>query len=134
MRVSTWSVLCLAGAGCTAAKAQFQILSAEQGLRQAAEHDAQQIAAFEYEMARLYLDKSKEEAGYSEFRMADALAKMSAEWSDRAIIFVERHKRSSIELSDFGQNAGEAQSNPTTVPVPKPDEIPDLDDELDVPK
>ena len=47
--------------GCTAAKAQFQILSAEQGLHQAAEHDAETVAAFEYEMARLGLARAAAE-------------------------------------------------------------------------
>lgn len=120
--------------GCTAAKAQFQILSAEQGLHQAAEHDAETVAAFEYEMARLYLEKSKEEAGYSEYRVADALARMSAEWSDRAIIFVERHKRSSVELSDFGEKGPIPAPNPTTlIPDPEPAPLPELDDEVDIP-
>src|SRR5688500_5178286 len=111
MRVSPWSLVVLLTAGCTAAKAQFQILSAEQGLHQASEYEAERIAAFEYEMARLYLQKAKEEAGYSEFRVADALARQSAEWSDRAIIFVERHGRSELELSDFSNQGPAAAPN-----------------------
>ncbi|MEQ1566402.1 MAG: hypothetical protein ABMA64_12245 [Myxococcota bacterium] len=121
--------------GCTAAKAQLQIVSAEQGLRLAADHEAERIAAFEYEMARLYLEKSKEEAGYSEFRVADALARQSAEWSDRAIIFVERFGRSEVEMSDFSEQGPPPAPNPTAI-LPDPEPAPDLelDDEVEIPK
>jgi hypothetical protein len=128
-----WSSLVFL-AGCTAAKAQFQILSAEEGLHTAAGQDADRVAVFEYQMATLYLDKAKEEAGYSQFRMADALARQSAEWSDRAIIFVQRHGRgqSGEELSN---EAGAPANHPSTVqPDPAPKPIGDLDDEVEIKK
>ncbi len=88
-------------AGCTAAKASIQIVNAEQSLSRAETQGAEDIAAYEYTMARLYLEKAREESGYSEFRIADALARQSAEWSDRAVIFVEKRGRTDINLDDF---------------------------------
>src|SRR5688500_3964410 len=87
--------------GCTAAKASIQTVSAEESLRLAREYKADQIAAYEYTMALRYLEKAREEIGYSQFKMADALARQSAEWADRAIIFVEKRGRADINLTDF---------------------------------
>ena len=120
--------------GCTASKATIQIVNADDAVRRAREYDADRLAEYEYVMATRYLEKAKEKAGHSEFRMADALARQSAEWSDRAIIFVERHKRSSVELSDFGEKGPIPAPNPTTlIPDPEPAPLPELDDEVDIP-
>ncbi|HHO54148.1 MAG TPA: hypothetical protein ENK18_25575 [Deltaproteobacteria bacterium] len=75
---------------CTASKVNLELLGAEQSLLRAERYGAPDRATYEYTMALRYLEKAREEAGYSEFRIADALARKSAEWSDRAIIFVER--------------------------------------------
>lgn len=128
-RLRTLHPLLLVLAGCTAAKASIQIVSAEESLRQAREYDAEAIAAYEYTMAMRYLEKAKEEAGYSQFRMADALARQSMEWSDRAIIFVERRGRSDIDLSDFQEGAPPA---PAPAPAPAPVPAPVDPDMLDI--
>lgn len=98
-------------AGCAAAKAQIGIVGAEQALARAREYDADELAQYEYQMASLYLEKAREEAGWSDFRIADALARQSAEWSDRAIIFVERHGRAQFNLDEISD---------TTAPAPAP--------------
>ncbi len=110
------ALLMLSG-GCTAAKASFQIVNAEQALTRAHTQGAPGIAEYEYTMARLYLEKAREEAGYSEFRMADALARQSAEWSDRAVIFVEKRGRTDINLDDFVLPEATA---PVPAPAPAP--------------
>lgn len=110
-------------AGCTAAKASIQIVNAEQSLTRAETQGAPDIAAYEFTMAKLYLEKAQEEAGYSEFRIADALARQSAEWSDRAVIFVEKRGRTEIELDDFVlPEKTTPDPVPKTAPTPAPDE------------
>lgn len=119
-------VLLLVLGGCTAAKATIQIVSAEQALRRADEYDCRRTAAYEYVMAEQYLEKAREEAGYSEFRIADALARQSAEWSDRAIIFVERRGQD-VNLDDFTESAAPAPvPAPTTEPSPIDQELQEL--------
>ena len=116
------SSIVLACGGCTAAKATIQIVSAEQALRRADTYECEQIAAYEYVMAEQYLEKAREEAGYSEFRIADALARKSAEWSDRAIIFVERRGQE-VNLEDFVEDSVEDSSEiaPSPDPAPAPE-------------
>jgi hypothetical protein len=121
-------------AGCTAAKAQLQIVSAETALHRAEEYEAQKLAVYEYMMASQYLDKAREEAAFSDYRIADALARRSAEWSDRAIIFVERGGRGELDLDVLS----DAQA-PVPAPAPKSAPVPDtdaddleLDDEVDL--
>lgn len=113
--------LALLSAGCTAAKATIQIVSAEEALRRAGEYDAEQKAAYEYTMALRYLEKAREEAGSSEFRVADALARKSAEWSDRAIIFVERRGRAEIDANDLQEGPALPETAPPPAPPPAPD-------------
>lgn len=113
--------------GCAAAKASVQILSAEQALHRAETYQAPEVAVYEYTMATEYLDKAREEAGYADYRIADALARKSAEWSDRAIIFVERHGRGELNIDELSD---------TTAPPPKPTSPlgdPEDDDDHDVP-
>ncbi len=108
--------------GCTAAKANIQLISAEQALLRADSEGAEEVAGYEYTMAKRYLEKAREEVGYSEYRVADALARQSAEWSDRAIIFVERRGRTDINLDDF--SAVPAAVPPPSQPPPTvPDDI-----------
>ncbi|MCB9688602.1 MAG: DUF4398 domain-containing protein [Alphaproteobacteria bacterium] len=107
--------------GCTASKASIQIVNADDGLRRAREYDADRLAEYEYVMAMRYLEKAKEEAGHSEFRVADALARQSAEWSDRAIIFVEKRGRSDLQLDDFSEDTMSPTADaPAPAPAPAP--------------
>lgn len=105
-------------AACTASKANIQIVTAEETLRQARELKADRASAYEYVMAARYLSKAKEEAGYADYRVADALARQSAEWADRAIIATERRGRTDFDLDDF-QEAPPPPPAPTT-PAPAP--------------
>ena len=106
-------------AGCTASKASLQILNAQQALSRAETQGAVDMAAYEYTMAKLYLSKAQEEVGYSEFRIADALARQSAEWSDRAVIFIEKRGRNEIELADFA-----LPETPNVQPIVDPEPTP----------
>jgi hypothetical protein len=117
MRSAHLWILLAALSGCTAAKASLQLVNAEQALTRAESQGARERAAYEYTMAELYLGKAAEEAGYSEYRVADALARQSAEWSDRAVIFLEERGRSSIQLDELPDGL---------TPPPPPTEAPDV--------
>jgi hypothetical protein len=121
-----WAAALVLLGGCTASKAQLQIISAEQALRRAEEYEADTLALYEYQMATQYLAKAKEEAGWSDFRIADALARQSAEWSDRAIIFVERHGRAQFNLEGLSDTEKPA-------PAPAPTELQPVEPEPDDP-
>jgi hypothetical protein len=128
-----WVVLCAVSSGCTAAKAQFQILAAEESLHNADEVDAARLAAFEHQMAELYLAKAKEKAGYSEYRIADALARKSSEWAGRASIFVESQGKVEVRVEDFTEDAGEQLAPEAPMgEVPEPEPEPLFGDEEDI--
>lgn len=121
MRPVLWiAVLACASSGCMAAKAGIGLVEAESALQRASEYDAEELATYEYTMARRYLQKAYEEHGYSDYRVADALARQSATWSDRAIIFIERRGRGAlIDLRDLSDTVA-----PPTQNVPPPEEPP----------
>ncbi len=102
--------------GCTAIKATVQMADAEKALNSAREFGAQDMATYEYTMAMRYLEKAKEEISYNEFLVSENLSKKSQEWSDKAIIFIQRGGRMDLSGEDFG-----------TVPDKAilPDELPD---------
>lgn len=151
LRVRTrWLLPLLLTTACTASKANIQIVTAEEHLRQARDVEADRISAYEYTMATRYLEKAREEAGFSDFRVADALARHASEWADRAIIAAERKGRSDIRIDDFQERPAPAPTaapappsvpagledilGPTTAPAPAPAPAPadDLDDDDDV--
>ncbi|MEZ4237140.1 MAG: DUF4398 domain-containing protein [Myxococcota bacterium] len=125
-------VLALLG-GCAAAKVQLQIVQAEEALGRAEHEEAPRKATYEYTMAAQYLDKAREEAGFSSYRIADQLARRSAQWSDRAIIAVERKGRGELDL-DVLPDALPPEEAEAPPPAPAPDDdLDDLDDDIDIP-
>jgi hypothetical protein len=116
-------------ASCTATKASVQVVSAEESLRRAREYQAESKAIYEYTMAVEYLEKARSQLGHSEYRIADVLARQSAEWSDRAIIYVE--KRGRIEITGEGLSDTLPPPAPPPPPPPEPQPIdPELEDIL----
>jgi hypothetical protein len=113
-------------AGCTAARAEVSIVTADQALGRAREQDADTLAVYEYTMATRYLEKAKEEAGYSDYKAAQQLADKSANWADQAIIAIESGGRGTdIEhaeqgLSDQGLSDQPVEPRPDTPPEPPP--------------
>ncbi len=109
-------LLMVALTSCTAAKAGVQIVGAESRLGQAREQGAAERSQYEYTLAQRYLEKAREEAAGSEYRVADALARASAEWSDKAVIALQ------------SQRTVEIDSVPTDVVAPAvTDEAPVID-------
>jgi hypothetical protein len=116
-------------ASCTATKASVQVVSAEEALHRAQEYDADTKAVYEFTMAEEYLSKARDELGHSQFRLADGLARQSAEWSDRAIIYVER--RGKAEITTEGLSDTRPPPPPPPPPPPEPQPIdPELEEIL----
>ena len=88
------------GSGCIAIKSTVHVTQAEQALAKARDYNAREAAPYEYTMAVRYLEKSREEIGWADYRMSEDLAKRSVEWSDKAIITIERGNRGIDFLRD----------------------------------
>lgn len=80
MRVRTAiSALCLLGTlvACGPTKSTTAILQARTAIKRARLAEAEKKHPYELAMAREYYVKAKEEAGYSQFELAERLAKQS---------------------------------------------------------
>ena len=117
--------------GCTAVKATIHMADAERRLNSAQEYGAQDMATYEYTMALRYLEKAKEEITYNEYRASENLSKKSQEWSDKAIIFIQRGGRMDLSGEEFGivpeQTGTPTGEIPEEIPeVLAPGELPEL--------
>jgi hypothetical protein len=133
--------------GCTALKATVHMADAEKALKDAGGYGAEDKAAYEYTMAMRYLEKAKEEISYNEHRVAEDLAKKSQEWSDKAIIFIQRGGRLDLTDEDFEMlreqpvdpfeseeileedELLDAPTEPLPAPTPDPEDDFDFDEE-----
>ncbi len=79
--------------GCAATQAALQISKANKAVDRAKAKGAPDYAVYEYTMAENYLEKAREEAGYSDFKDSVTLAQGAAEWADKAIIVIEEEGR-----------------------------------------
>lgn len=70
--------------GCTAARATYFLLDAEQKYQDALQEGAEKAAPYEITLAREFLEKAKEEDGYSDFGATEALCKKSIQHSATA--------------------------------------------------
>lgn len=98
--LAAWVAIAAATSGCTAIKATVHVAQAEQALAEARNHDAQNLAIYEYTMAIRYLEKAREEHGSADYRICENLARRSAEWADKAIISIERGRKGIDMLED----------------------------------
>jgi hypothetical protein len=71
-------------AGCGPTQSTAYQLDAETMLAAATTAQAETLATYEWTAARLYLEKSKEEVGYSEFEQAIDYARKAVELATRA--------------------------------------------------
>ena len=81
--------------GCTAALSTVHLVLADEAVKRAEGYGAPDLATYEYTMAVLYLDKAREEAGYTEYRDSRDLAMTAAEWADEAVIVIQGGKMQS---------------------------------------
>lgn len=79
--------------GCAATRATIQLHTANKSVTTAEKKGAPEHATYEYTMAARYLEKAKEEAGYSDFKASVELARGASEWADQAIIVMEKEGR-----------------------------------------
>lgn len=77
-------ILVLLLAGCGAARGMYFLWDAQKDVAQAEAVGAPEAAVYEYTLARQYLLKAKEEAGYSDYRAAEDLALEATKWAGRA--------------------------------------------------
>jgi hypothetical protein len=82
--------------GCTA-RASYYILDAQRKFDSAVHEGAEQRAPYEYTMAREFLQKAKEEDGYSDYGAVETLCKKSQEYADVAI---QKSADSGVDVKD----------------------------------
>ncbi len=122
--MSSSVVLLLVLSGCTAGRSLYYVWSAQRAMDVALEAGADTQAVYEYTLAREYLEKAREEDGFTDYRDAELLARKSQAWSAKA---VEVAKFGTSERELMLQEAGEVVPEeivpPTYVPmVPLEDE------------
>lgn len=118
-------MLVLSTSGCAAARASYFLVNADRKYHNALEQGAEDRAPYEAALAGAYLEKAKEEDGYSDFGVTEKLCKRSMEMSAKALVRSE-------DLTN-GQNGEkfvpeERVKEPEKPPEPTPDLDIDLDD------
>jgi hypothetical protein len=83
----------LLSSGCAATVAALEINKASQVVDRAKTAGAMEHAIYEFQMAENYLNKAREEAGYSEFKDSVTLSRGAADWADKAIIVIQAEGR-----------------------------------------
>ncbi|MCO4746237.1 MAG: hypothetical protein KC912_15675 [Proteobacteria bacterium] len=82
-------VLIFALSGCTAIKSSVHLVQAEQAVTRAEQRNADDDAIYEYTMSLRYLEKAREENGYSDYKDSTTLSKAAVEWAEQAVSAVE---------------------------------------------
>ncbi|MFZ5475445.1 MAG: hypothetical protein ACOZNI_01615 [Myxococcota bacterium] len=119
------SLLFLPLLGCTAARATYFIYDAERKFNEAVEAGAPTRAVYEITLAEQFLQKAKEEDGYSDFGATEALCRKSMEYSAAAF----------AKANDEGKDLREkVEGVENFVPEVKPEEEkpPEDEPELDI--
>ena len=93
IRVALTALLLMFTASCAATRASIQLVSAQRAVQRAKDQNAQELAVYEYTMAIRHLEKAREEAGYSDYKISVTLARDAAEWADKAIIVIDKEGR-----------------------------------------
>lgn len=73
-----------AATGCGPTQSTAYLIDAETMLEAARTAEAEKLAPYEWTHARLYIAKSKEEVGYSDFEQAVDYAKKAVDYATRA--------------------------------------------------
>jgi hypothetical protein len=79
-----WLLLLLSLSGCAAGRSAYFLINAERTYKSALDARAAERAVYEFTLAGAYLDKAKEEAGYSRYSASEKLAKASMEHAAKA--------------------------------------------------
>ena len=106
--------------GCGAARSVYYLWDAQKDLLNAQEAQAPEKAVYEYTLAREYLMKAREEAGYSDYAASESLAQKSSDWSSKA-----------AEVAEYGISERDLMLNEMDEVVP--DEVAPAPDTLQDP-
>ncbi len=122
--------------GCIAGKAGYYLVDTEKAYKAAEESGAEELAVYEFTLAKAYRAKAWEEMGYSAYGPAEAYAIQATEYALRAaqIARNERPDRSLIEEIESDQGAlPELVDRPQEpeVEVPSDEPLPTLEEESD---
>jgi hypothetical protein len=82
--IALLSLLCVPLAGCTAARASYFLYDAQRKYEEALAAGAPDRAVYEITLASEFLQKAKEEDGYSDFGACESLSRKSIEYSAAA--------------------------------------------------
>jgi hypothetical protein len=111
--------------GCTAGRASYYLLDAQRKFDSAVAEGAESRAPYEYTMSKEFLQKAKEESGYSDFGPCEKLAKKSAEYAQAAI---EKSADNGAEVKNADQFVPEEKKEEEKKPEQKDNIQIDLDD------
>ncbi len=119
------SLLISGASGCAAARAGYFLVNAQRKYQSAMDQGADDRAPYEATMAGAYLDKAREEDGYSDYGVTEKLCKRSMEMSAKALTRSEdlaptQHPETFVPE--------ERKKDPEKPPEPAPDLNIDLDD------
>lgn len=78
------AALAVGAVGCGPTQSTAYLIDAETMLEAARTAQADKLAPYEWTSARLYIEKSKEEVGYSDFEQAVDYAKKAVDFATRA--------------------------------------------------
>jgi len=133
LRILSVGILALSLSGCAATQAAIHIGKANKAVERAKEKGAPEYAVYEYTMAENYLKKSREEAGYSDFRDSVDLSNGAAEWADKAVIVIEKEGRGldPDALPGKTRTLTEEDRAVPAAPSALPPEDPDLPEDLE---
>lgn len=125
-RMHRWlTVPLLLSTGC-AVRASYFLVDAERAWQEAVDAGAETAAPYEYTLAHEYLLKAREEAGYSDYQVAEQLAKQAVDAAERATRMANE-PRNLLPL-DAAAVPEEVQRQPAPAEPSPPIDL-DLDDE-----
>lgn len=114
------AALLLLSTACAAGKATYHLVQANQAVERARDQGADDRAPYPFTMSEQYLDKAREEAASSDFKVSVQLAKQSAEWADRSII--------AMRSRSLDGEPGDLTQRPEPPPPPPPEPAPTVED------
>lgn len=122
----TLGLALLVSGGCTAARASYLVLDAEQKYKTAVSEGADEKAVYEITMAKEFLWKAKEEVNSSDFGAAEALCKKSKAYSQEAY---DKSVDRGVDVGNADEFVPETKPEVPVEDKPKTEEpVIDLDD------
>jgi len=119
-------LLLSAAVGCASIRSTIRLTEAEQALYQARQYDPQDSAVYEWTLAELYMVKSREEWGYSDYEAAEMFAEKAAKWAAEAEEMASREE--TFEALDEAQEIVPVEAAPVD---PLEDERPEIQSEYE---